>query len=248
MEIKLKIETFSPSLFYATNRIFNFYLKNYSIYIIENSAFAKLHTVIVLDLSYNELEALERDTFTDLKSIKILNLSFNKIKAIQKELFQDLQLLMDLDLRDNEIQDIEDTALVNLQSLKIINLVMNPIIHLFKNHTFTGLSSLKHMDLSETVNFTLESVQSIKKQIKTRLVREVLYMKFYDSIEITFTPNYDERYMPNVCYYITYLIRNQISLNLEDELLVGKFTTDCKDWSTYVYNQKKEQQVYYVFI
>jgi hypothetical protein len=241
------IGTLEPLFFYATNRIFNLYFKNCSIFLIKNDTFVKLHILITLDLSYNNLYYLEKNCFCELESLEILNLSYNSMVFIHSELFKESYRLKNLDLSNNELRDIEDTAFVNLASLKIINLDMNPIIEPFNNYTFMGLSQLKHMTVSIRVNFTLEIVQSIRYQIKQRLVRQVLFMMFYDSIEISFPPNFSDPYSTEICYYVSYLIRNQIGLNLVDELYVQKYIHDCKAWSFYIYNNKLDGLIDSIF-
>jgi hypothetical protein len=230
------ITLLGPVNFKTTNRIYRLFLKNCSINTIAYKTFEKLHTLVEFDLSGNNLTFLEYLIFSDIKSLQVLNLSSNQITFIQKELFASLNRLTHLDLSNNLIQDIEDCAFLNLNSLKMVNLDFNPVIFLFKNHTFTGLFQLKHMIISNRVNFTLEIVKSIKKQIQPRLVRQVLYMKFYDSIAISFSPNFSEPYKLDMCHYMTYFIRNEIQLNLDTELYVFKFVEDCKYWSTDVYN------------
>ena len=242
-----RISRLTPSFFSQTNRIAYLYFRNCSINIIESESFKKLHILIILDLSVNNLINLESYVLSDLRRLQIINIGSNQISFIQNELFQGLKRLTNVYLNNNLIYDVDNMAFMDLFNLKIINLDLNPVVNLFKDHTFIGLIQLKHMYVSNLVNLSLEIVQSIRRQIKTRLVREVLHMKFYDSIEINFPPNYDKVYTPHDCYYITYLIRNKISLNLENETCVTKYVFNCKDWSTYMYNEKLENIVDAVF-
>jgi Leucine-rich repeat (LRR) protein len=238
----------NSSFFKLTNRFSKLYLKKCSLYSINNDTFEKVHTLILLDLSQNRLQYLNDTVFSELGNLQILDLSSNQIYFIQKELFQYLNFMTHLELRNNTIQEVEDGVFKNLFNLKTITLNMNPVVNLFKNQTFTGMNQLKHMTVSDRVNLNIGTVQSIKSQIKLRIVREVLYLKFYDSIEISFPPNYEENYIPDICYYISYLIRNQISFNLENEFYVHKFINDCKKWSTQIYNKKLENVVGSIFL
>jgi Leucine-rich repeat (LRR) protein len=243
-----RIGVLQADYFRTTNRIINLYLRNCSIFEIRDDTFEKVRTLIKLDLSQNDLKSLANSLFlASVKRLQILNLSSNYIDFISKELFQKLNRLTHLDLRNNLIQEIEDGALVNLNSLKLIYLEMNPVVDLFKNDTFTGLIELKHMGVSGCVKFSLGIVRLIKSQIKLRLVREVLYMTFYDSIELSFPPNFTMPYSTNICYFISYFIRHQILFNLESELFVSKFVNDCKEWSTFVYVQTLDDFIWSKF-
>jgi hypothetical protein len=210
--------------------------------------FKKLHTLEILSLTLNNLKSIENGIICDLKSLVALDLSSNQIVFIQKELLQKLSRLLYLNLCDNLIQDLDDTAFTSLTSLKFVNLRINPVVHLFKNQTFAGLSQLKWVGISDRVYLDVEIIRLIKNQMTPRLVHEWLDMTFYDSIEITYTPNFTTPYTSNICYYIGYLIRNQILFNLEDDLFVEKFITDCKDWSTLVYRVKLQDTASSIFV
>jgi Leucine-rich repeat (LRR) protein len=229
-----RIESLGPNYFKITNRIYRLFLKNCSISTILDKTFEKVHTLNELDISHNNLTFIDNSMLIDLNSLQILNISYNKIKFIQNASFQELNRLTSFDLRNNRIHDIEDDAFLNLNSLKSIYLDNNPIIYLFKNNTFTGLFQLKHMSIPDSVKMSLDIARSIVNQIKLRIVRQVLNITFYDSIEISYPPNNTTKYTSDMCFYISYFIRNQITFNLEDEdnFYVYKYLNDCKDWST----------------
>jgi Leucine-rich repeat (LRR) protein len=233
------IETLKPEFFSVTNRIVNLFLQNCSISLIENDSFKKMHMLILLDLSYNNLEFLNDTFFDELGSLRILDISSNKFVYIQTRLFKALNRLTHLNMSNNQIQFIEDTSFVNLHSLMIIKLNMNPIVDLFTNYTFTGFFQLKLMLFSSNVSFNLQIIQSIINQTHQRMVREVLNIKFYDSIEISSSPELELEYSPEMCFYISYFIRNQISFNLQsvdgDGYFADKYIDDCQDWSTDYY-------------
>jgi Leucine-rich repeat (LRR) protein len=230
------ISALGPYLFSITNRIFYLGFSNCLINSIGSDSFTKLHTLITLDLSQNRIASLNNEYFPELSSLKVLNLSHNEIYFVSKDVFQSLNCLTNLDLLNNRIMEIEDMAFLNLNSLKIMGLDENPLVDLFKNYTFTGLNQIKFMDISNTVIFNIEIVKSIISQIKLRLLRVVLdNIKFYDSIEIALPLNLTEPYSKDFCFYISYLSRNLITLNLKNDDYVEKFVADCRDWSTDFY-------------
>jgi Leucine-rich repeat (LRR) protein len=226
-----------PAFFLVTNRIFNLYLRNCSIHSIEGGTFQKVHTLLTLDLSYNQLKMLDKDIFCELEGVRRLDLSSNQVVFIQKELFEELNKLEVLVLENNQIQDIQTNAFVNLISLKMFLMHLNPIVDLIKNDTLVGLSRLKYMTVSNSINITFGIIQFIKDQIKLRVVRQVLDITFYDSINIAIVPNCETNYTNEMCFYISFLIRNQISFNLVDfdDSYRIKFIADCRSWSTDYY-------------
>jgi Leucine-rich repeat (LRR) protein len=226
-----------PAFFFVTNRILDLYLKNCSIYLIESGTFKKVHTLLTLDLSYNQIKSLDKNIFSELESVINLDLSYNQIVHIQKELFEHLTNLKVLVLQKNQLNDIEANAFVNLESLKIFKMHDNPIVDLIKDDTFVGLSQLKFMAISNFTNLTFGIVQSVKNQIKLRIMRQVLNISFYDSINIAILPNHETNYTTEMCFYISYLIKNQISFNLDflDDSYIYKYIDDCRGWSTDYY-------------
>jgi Leucine-rich repeat (LRR) protein len=223
--------------FFVTNRILNLYLMNCSIHSIEGGTFQKVHTLLTLDLSNNQLKTLDKDSFSELESVKRLNLSFNQLFYIEKELFEELNNLEVLELENNQIKNVDHSAFVNLKTLKIFNMHMNPIVDLIKNDTFIGLTQLKFISLPLSINLSYHIVQSIKNQIKLRIVSQVLNIFFYDSINIAIVPNYETNYTEEMCFYISYLTRNQIGFNQDDrgDTYRIKYINDCRSWSTDYY-------------
>ena len=71
---------------------------------------ANFPNLVVLDISYNQLQNLSSNTFSGLRSLKHLIISNNLITTIFHNMFQDLHSMELLDLRNNFVQYIDDNV------------------------------------------------------------------------------------------------------------------------------------------
>ncbi|XP_073480411.1 toll-like receptor 12 [Aquarana catesbeiana] len=138
----------------------------------------KLHDLLELDLSYNNLESLTFCKNESVPTLKLvyLNASFNYLLRLQKLQFACLKELKSLSLESNKINYIDDLAFDGLDQLQLLNLQHN---NLFKigEFTFSNLFLVRHLNLYENVVSTFNS----------RAFRNV----FLKDIKVTYNYNVD---------------------------------------------------------
>ncbi|KAE9041707.1 hypothetical protein PR002_g4311 [Phytophthora rubi] len=107
-------------------------------------ALASLSSLLILDISRNQLEDLPGTIFTHLFSLQSLDISNNELKGIPEEIGEarDLQLL---DARSNKLTTIP-AALTKLYELRVLHLAYNRLVTFGDN--CDGLRSLEELNLA----------------------------------------------------------------------------------------------------
>lgn len=104
-----------------------------------------------LDLSQNEMGKIENGSFQRLPRLETLFLMVNNIRQLTKDTFQGLKGLKTLDLTKALLKShtgiIDDFSFQPLGALETL-ILQQTAIHEITEHTFTGLTNLKDLDLS----------------------------------------------------------------------------------------------------
>lgn len=108
--------------------------------------FIFLRNLLLLDLSFNEIETIETGSFDTLIELVELKLNNNLLTNINQEYFSNLVKLEVLSLQNNKLELIE--AFGNLTNLERINLSGNRITS-FDAGTFDKLTRLTLLDISK---------------------------------------------------------------------------------------------------
>lgn len=131
-------------------------LKNMKVLSLTNTTFTGLQktNVSILDLSGNVMVNIEQGSFLWLPKLHTLRMTDNKLKHLNKGTFQGLQSLKMLNLtralsksKLASPETIEDLAFEHLGALETL-ILQGSAIGETREHTFTGLTSLKDLDLS----------------------------------------------------------------------------------------------------
>ncbi|XP_061534943.1 toll-like receptor 3 isoform X2 [Phycodurus eques] len=119
-----------------------------------------------LDLSNNGLGKIEEGSFRWLSKLDALVLSNNNIKHLAKQTFQGLDSLNQLDLRKALVKShtsarpiIDDFSFQPLGAMETLCLQWTSA-RLITEHTFTGLKSLKELDLSWSSYASLKNISN----------------------------------------------------------------------------------------
>ena len=137
---------------------------------IPDSSFVGLVNLRILDLQSNKLKSVTNSSFCGLKSLSILNLSRNKIPYLPYAICDCLPLLTMISLSHNEVHIIDPATFSGCSSLVYIDFFESGITDIKLNkwnttslerielnfnyisriagHTFSGLSSLKVLNVS----------------------------------------------------------------------------------------------------
>nr|DBA29141.1 TPA: hypothetical protein GDO54_009397 [Pyxicephalus adspersus] len=146
--------------------------------ILLNSQLSKIHNgtfkglastpLAFLDISKNSLIQIDDDSFIYLNSLTFLNLEENQVSHLSSRAFKGLSSLKSLNLQKffSSFKDpkIDDMSFKSLQNLENLNMERNKNID-FTEFTFTGLTSLKDLSLSECSfkTFTNRTFLSLSK-------------------------------------------------------------------------------------
>ena len=99
------------SLFQSVPNLSQLRLDNNKLSVLSSRLFHPLTRLVLMDLSTNSLQAacdscLSKDSFKGLGSLIVLNLSRNQISSVQPEMFSDLTNLQSLDISANTIDHV----------------------------------------------------------------------------------------------------------------------------------------------
>ena len=103
-----QIVALPASLFESVPNLSQLRLDNNKLSVLSSRLFHPLTKLVLMDLSTNSLQAacdscLSRKSFKGLGSLIVLNLSRNQISSVQSEMFSDLTNLQSLDISANTI-------------------------------------------------------------------------------------------------------------------------------------------------
>ncbi|XP_066297219.1 toll-like receptor 3 [Branchiostoma lanceolatum] len=129
---------------------------------IEPFGFRGLQNLEVLQLDDNDLTHLVENTFAGLNNLTKLSLKRCNIKRLSGRIFANLTSLVELDLSVNNLVHLPKMLFSDLISLEVLIINNNyNLFPYFESIDFTGLASIKHIDLShdglfldnQTLNF-----------------------------------------------------------------------------------------------
>lgn len=134
---------------------------------ISPGAFNRLRSLLVLDVSVNELEKVPKERLQGLKLLRHLNLSHNVLKDLD-EFSEDLKELRLLDLSYNQLGKLSKTALRHLISLNELHLVGNRL-KTVAVEAFRNVHQLQCLDLRKNYfeHIPLAAIQVVEAHLKT---------------------------------------------------------------------------------
>ncbi|XP_045904135.1 toll-like receptor 3 [Micropterus dolomieu] len=141
-------------------------LQNVKLVTLTKATFAGLEktNVTFLDLSRNGIDKIEEGSFQWLSRLKTLIMADNNIKHLTKDTFQGLKSLKKLDLKKALVKShtsatpiIDDFSFQPLSALESL-ILQRTAVREITEHTFTGLTSLKELDMSWSSYTSLRNI------------------------------------------------------------------------------------------
>ncbi|XP_057312142.1 insulin-like growth factor-binding protein complex acid labile subunit [Hydractinia symbiolongicarpus] len=127
------IKTFANGFFQKFKNLKKLYIGHNRVLKISSEMFNGLNRLEILDDSHNQIKDINKNSFTDLKFLKHLYLSNNHINNLSADHFKYSQDLKSIKLDKNMLTQIYEERLINTLS----------------KMSFTGLTKLKTLDLSQ---------------------------------------------------------------------------------------------------
>jgi hypothetical protein len=124
-------------------------LKNFHLKRIGPRTFSNFKSLNYLNLTDANLSEVDAEAFDGLAHLENLDLSDNLIQAFADGTFDSLVRLRRFNLCDNKLVKLQDNLFAKLIKLECLSLNRNPITEPFQEDTFSGLNSLKILDLKE---------------------------------------------------------------------------------------------------
>ncbi|XP_053963597.1 toll-like receptor 7 [Anastrepha ludens] len=151
------LETLPEGLFAGSKELREIHLQNNEIYELPKGLFHRLEQLLVVDLSGNQLTSnhIDNTTFAGLIRLIVLNLAHNALTRIDYRTFKELYFLQILNLRNNSIGHIEDNAFLPLYNLHTLNLAENRL-HTLDDKLFNGLYVLSKLTLNNNLISVIE--------------------------------------------------------------------------------------------
>ncbi|XP_068099073.1 toll-like receptor 13 [Hyperolius riggenbachi] len=182
------ISLVKPRSFYKQNRLETLLLSGNKIQSIKTNWAIGLKVLKTLSLDNNNIYRFTNKTFIGLKSLISLNISRNHWsfnKQVSPKPFKNLAVLENLDIsyQDRRFEDrVSETLFEGLRLLKKLNLRGIPA-SLFSNVSFSSLTNLTELDLTETFRGT-------DQDTIVNFIHKFFHLKFLtlDSNEITDLP------------------------------------------------------------
>lgn len=143
---------------------------------IASYAFKKLHNLLTLDISVNELERLPRECMHGLVQLRRLNLSTNRLRVLD-EFTIELAYLESLDISNNQLERIDRNTLQNLHELRELRMAGNRIatvnidsIRFLKSLTVLDLRANEFQQIPlDVLNFLETHLQTLQLDRKLTL-------------------------------------------------------------------------------
>ncbi|XP_067627380.1 toll-like receptor 7 [Eurosta solidaginis] len=151
------LETLPEGLFAGSKELREIHLQNNELYELPKGLFHRLEQLLVVDLSGNQLTSnhIDNTTFAGLIRLIVLNLAHNALTRIDYRTFKELYFLQILNLRNNSIGHIEDNAFLPLYNLHTLNLAENRL-HTLDDKLFNGLYVLSKLTLNNNLISVIE--------------------------------------------------------------------------------------------
>lgn len=155
--------------FYENKQLTKLFLRNNSINVLEESIFVPLTELQVLDLSKNKLKFSEDEAviFNKLFRLVILDLSYNNIDSVWSSMFKGLSSLQRLDLSHNELTNLDTGCFSNMINLYELDISNNRLKTLYPSlfYGLVGLSSinLNNNSISNISNAIFQSVSNLRE-------------------------------------------------------------------------------------
>ncbi|ESO85801.1 hypothetical protein LOTGIDRAFT_167776 [Lottia gigantea] len=110
------------------------------------------HTIIKLDISYNNIENLPSDIFQHLPQVRSLNISNNNLTSLHPDTFIHNYCLRTLDISYNNLENLPSGLLgskdISLLGLTFFDVSHNKIKTMGYELFYEGLNSLRHVNIS----------------------------------------------------------------------------------------------------
>ncbi|KAH8354891.1 hypothetical protein KR093_000621 [Drosophila rubida] len=153
-----RLETLPEGLFAGSKELREIHLQHNELYELPRGLFHRLEQLLVVDLSGNQLTSnhVDNTTFAGLIRLIVLNLAHNALTRIDYRTFKELYFLQILNLRNNSIGHIEDNAFLPLYNLHTLNLAENRL-HTLDDKLFNGLYVLSKLTLNNNLISVVES-------------------------------------------------------------------------------------------
>lgn len=151
------LETLPEGLFAGSKELREIHLQHNELYELPKGLFHRLEQLLVVDLSGNQLTSnhIDNTTFAGLIRLIVLNLAHNALTRIDYRTFKELYFLQILNLRNNSIGHIEDNAFLPLYNLHTLNLAENRL-HTLDDKLFNGLYVLSKLTLNNNLISVIE--------------------------------------------------------------------------------------------
>ncbi|KAH8418414.1 hypothetical protein KR222_009306 [Zaprionus bogoriensis] len=152
------LETLPEGLFAGSKELREIHLQQNELYELPRGLFHRLEQLLVVDLSGNQLTSnhVDNSTFAGLIRLIVLNLAHNALTRIDHRTFKELYFLQILNLRNNSIGHIEEHAFLPLYNLHTLNLAENRL-HTLDDRLFNGLYVLSKLTLNNNLISVVES-------------------------------------------------------------------------------------------
>lgn len=167
-------------------------VNNHQIYSLTNSNFTEFSQLQHLILTSGQITDIDAGTFDHIKATVILiDLSQNNISKIQQNVFKDLCQLNSLRLNENRLQILHDNTFVNLPMLVTLELKTNQI-QTIEIDTFKNVSNLANLNLFNNglAEVPFEALSSLKG-LKVLIVSDNKIASLPDSVD-AYLPNLED--------------------------------------------------------
>ncbi|KAH8354874.1 hypothetical protein KR093_000115 [Drosophila rubida] len=146
------LESLPADAFAGNKELRELHLQHNDLYDLPRGLLHRLDQLLVLDLSGNQLTShhVDNSTFAGLIRLIVLNLANNALTRIGARTFKELYFLQILDMRNNSIGHVEEGAFLPLYNLHTLNLAENRL-HTLDNRLFNGLFVLTKLTLNNNL-------------------------------------------------------------------------------------------------
>jgi hypothetical protein len=225
-----KITRIRKQYFENTAIVFDLTFSENLIQAFDSTALKTLNSLILLNLSYNRIISISSEILTGLFNLETLDLSNNFITSIYGHMFSDSKYLKFLSLKNNMIKTVTNTF-PNNKMLKYIYINQNPVRNLFRDDSLYGMESLKFYYISNmaTISYNVCLILISNLHLSSLALAKRTYYKSIN-IVVESDSQTDTQYAPEQCYYMTFLIRNNLHFNLVNDWDVDKYVSDCSGW------------------